>query len=279
MKKNFFKLKNFGLMQGRLVNSEKKGVIQYFPKNTWKKELKIFKQNKISFIEWVANSENLKFNPIFYKKRLKEITKLCNKNRVKIRAIDAQFFVKLPFFLGSLKEKNNNFRLLKKILINSQLINIKYFIIPALENATLDSTQKIECFIKKIKYLIKYLNKNNFILIETDLNPKILLKVVNKINSNNVRINYDTGNSAGKRFSFNMEKKYFKLVKNIHLKDKKYNGQSIRLGFGDYNFKNLFQFLKKIKYDGDFSFQAARSVENKNLEEYIIDCNFIKNYV
>jgi L-ribulose-5-phosphate 3-epimerase UlaE len=279
MKKNFFKLENFGLMQGRLVTSERKGMIQYFPKNTWKKELKIFKQNKIRFIEWVANYENLKSNPIFNKKKLKVIIKHCKENFVKIRAIDAQFFVKLPFFLGPVKEKKKKFRLLKKILINSQLINIKYFIIPALENATLDSFQKIECFIKQIKYLIKYLNKKNFILIEADLSPKILLKVVNKINSNRVGINYDTGNSAGKGFSFNMEKKYFKFVKNIHLKDKKYNGLSIRLGCGDYDFKNFFQFLRQIKYDGDFSFQAARSIENKNLEEYIINYNFIKNYV
>ena len=32
---------NLGFMQGRLVDSEKKGRIQYFPEKNWKKEIKI----------------------------------------------------------------------------------------------------------------------------------------------------------------------------------------------------------------------------------------------
>ena len=40
-------IKNLGFMQGRLVNSEKKNAIQYFPEKNWPKELKIAK--KINF--------------------------------------------------------------------------------------------------------------------------------------------------------------------------------------------------------------------------------------
>ena len=46
-----------------------------------------------------------------------------------------------------------------------------------------------------------------------------LLKIIQSINLKNVGLNYDIGNSAGNKYNFNLEK-YFKHVKNIHLKDK-----------------------------------------------------------
>ena len=67
-KKNFSP-SNFALMQGRLVDSEKKNEIQFFPKKNWKKELDLFRKNKIKYIEWVASYENLEVNPILKKKK------------------------------------------------------------------------------------------------------------------------------------------------------------------------------------------------------------------
>ena len=47
-KEKSFNLDNFALMQGRLVDSEKKNEIQFFPKKNWKKELKYFKKIRSS---------------------------------------------------------------------------------------------------------------------------------------------------------------------------------------------------------------------------------------
>ena len=66
MKEN--KLKNLNLLailQGRLVNSERRNYIQYFPSKNWIKEFHLARNMKIKFIEWVANYENIKFNTIF----------------------------------------------------------------------------------------------------------------------------------------------------------------------------------------------------------------------
>ena len=51
----------------------------------------------ILYIEWVATSENLIKNPVFINKQLSQVKKNCKKNKVKIRSIDAQFFIKEPF--------------------------------------------------------------------------------------------------------------------------------------------------------------------------------------
>ena len=66
------------------------------------------------------------------------------------------------------------------------------------------------------------------ISIETDLKPSILLELIKKM-KNKIFINYDIGNSASKGYDFNKEKKYFKFVKNIHLKDRIKKGSTVRL--------------------------------------------------
>lgn len=266
-------------MQGRLVDSEKKNEIQFFPKKNWKKELQYFKKNKIKYIEWVASHENLTANPIYQKEKVFFIKKECKKNRVKVRSIDAQFFVKKPIYKGNIIDRNKSFQNIKKIFINSQLLNIKYFIIPALENAKLNTERKKKTFINLVKNLLRHIKKKNFILIESDLAPRNMKSLINEINSKNVGINYDTGNSAGNGYFFNDEKKYFKFVKNIHIKDKKLKGKSVKLGKGDFNFKNFFKYLKHIKYKGDFAFQTARSKEKNHFNEFKSNLEYIKNYV
>jgi L-ribulose-5-phosphate 3-epimerase len=274
-----FDLSQFALMQGRLVDSEKKNEIQFFPKKNWKTELELFKKNNIKNIEWVASYENLEMNPIYKKNKISAIKRECKKNQVNIRSIDAQFFVKKPIYKGKIFEKNKSFRNIKKIFVNAQFLGIKYFIIPALENARLDTKKKKIVFLKLIKSLLKFIKSDNFILIESDLSPKKIKLLINDINSKNVGINYDTGNSAGKGYNLRDEKKYFKFVKNIHLKDKKFKGKSVQLGKGDFNFKNFFKYLKNINYKGDFAFQTARSKNNDHVNEHKLNYEFIKNYV
>lgn len=274
-----FDLSKFALMQGRLVDSEKKNEIQFFPKKNWKKELKLFKENNIKYIEWVASHDNLKMNPIYRKDRISSIRRECKKNQVKVRSIDAQFFVKKPVYKGKIIERNQSFQNIKKIFINAQLLGIKYFIIPALENARLDTKKKKEIFLNLIKSLLKFIKSKNFILIESDLSPNKIKLLINNINSKNVGINYDTGNSVGNGYNLIDEKKYFKFVKNIHLKDKKFKGKSIQLGKGEFDFDNFFKYLRQINYKGDFAFQTARSKDKDHINEYKLNLEFIKNYV
>lgn len=274
-----FKKKNIAIMQGRLVKSEKKGEIQFFPKKQWKRELELFKKNNFRYIEWIATSENLKGNPIFINKDLSQVMNNCKKNKVTIRSIDAQFFIKEPFFKGSSISMKKNFIKLKKLLINSQKLNIKNFIIPVLEEARLRTRIDEIRLINGIKKLSKFLKKNNFILIESDAKPLKLLKIIQSINLKNVGLNYDIGNSAGNKYNFNLEKKYFKYVKNIHLKDKDNQQRSVRLGNGKANFKNIFKYLKKIKYRGTFGMQAARAKNKSHLEEINTNFKFLRKYL
>ena len=274
-----FDKKKIAIMQGRLVDSERKGELQFFPKKQWKKELTLFKKNNFRFIEWVASSHNLSENPLFVNKKLNEIRKHCKKNKVKIRSIDAQFFIKEPFFRGNNGSMIKKFDKLKKLLINSQKLNIKNFIIPVLEEAGIKTKPEERRLIIGIKKLSKLLKKKNFILLESDLQPLKLLKIIQLINLKNVGLNYDIGNSAGKKYNFELEKKYFKYLKNIHLKDKDNQQKSVRLGNGIADFEHIFKYLKKINYRGTFGMQAARSKDNFHIAEINNNFKFLRKYL
>ena len=136
-------------MQGRLVNSEKRNYIQYFPSKNWIKEFYIANNIKIKFIEWVANYENIKLNPILYKSGIKKINKYKKKYNIKIRSIDMQFIINKPFFKSKGVEFSRRLNLLKKIILNTQKIGIKFVILPILENSSLKYITEENLFIKR----------------------------------------------------------------------------------------------------------------------------------
>jgi sugar phosphate isomerase/epimerase len=90
-----------------------------------------------------------------------------------------------------------------------------------------------------------------------------------------VRINYDTGNSASLGFSFDEEKKYYDLIKNVHIKDRKFKGKTVRLGLGNAKLKKIINFFKKKKYKGNFILQTARNKQNFHIHEINLNRSYI----
>ena len=99
------------------------------------------------------------------------------------------------------------FNTLKKILLHSQILKIKFFIIPALENAKIESNKQKKIFINGLKKLSNLVSKNSYILIESDLSPKKLKNFINEIDKENIGINY--GEICRERINFD-EKNIFK---------------------------------------------------------------------
>ena len=66
-----------------------------------------------------------------------------------------------------------------------------------------------------------------------------------------------------------------KYIYNIHIKDRKKFGNTVRLGHGNANFNKLFKNLKN-KLSRNLILQTARSKINKHLEEIKINLDFIK---
>lgn len=104
-----------GFMQGRLVKSEKKGAIQYFPSKNWKKELELANKNKIKLIEWTVNIQNIKSNPL-YTGKIYEVINELKKNKIITRSVTCDFFMEKPFFKKKyFKNKDKYLKILKKL--------------------------------------------------------------------------------------------------------------------------------------------------------------------
>ena len=73
-------------------------------------------------------------------------------------------------------------------------------------------------------------------------------------------------------------KKYGKYIKNVHIKDRYFKGSTVKLGFGDANFDEVFKNLKKIKYSGYFILQTARSRNNLHKKEIIDNLKYLKRW-
>jgi hexulose-6-phosphate isomerase len=266
---------SIGFMQGRLVNSEKKNFIQYFPEKNWPEELKI--ANKIGFkiIEWTIDADNIEKNPIF-NGDLKKIKELVKKYQIQIPSITLDYFMQEPFFKRKkIKKKNSIIDKLKKIIINGNKVGIKYYIFPLVDNSSIQTPTEEKILIKEIKKLIKLLKKNSQILFETDYPPNKVIKFIKKFKSKKVGVNYDTGNSAGLGYDFEHEIKYLNYIKNIHIKDRVLNGTTIRLGKGNWDYKKFFKLIRD-RYKGNFILQTARSKNNKHIEEININKKFLE---
>jgi L-ribulose-5-phosphate 3-epimerase UlaE len=269
-----------GFIQGRLLASEKKNIIQFFPSKNWKKEIKIAIKNKINLIEWTVNLENIKKNPIYNEKILRELIEFKKNNNIKIHSVTCDFFMQSPFYkLKSNKDKIKNLEILKKVIVNGQKIGIQLFVLPLVDNSSIKNFNQERELIATLnnKIFFKLLKKKSKILFESDYIPSKIIKFIKKFNLQKFGINYDTGNSACHNYNVSEEKIYFKYVKNIHIKDRLKNGPSVRLGSGNWDYLRFFNILKKIKYNNNLILQTARAKNGNHVEEINYSKKFILN--
>lgn len=273
------KLKNFGFMQGRLSPIER-NKIQFFPEKNWKKEFFFAKQIGLKNMEWTLDHKNLYKNPIFTKNGKKKIKELSKKYNVTIKSLTGDCFMQKPFW--KFKDKSRHIQDLKKIVKACSDLKIKYIIFPLVDNSSIKNKNEEKEIVLEFKNLNKFLTKNKVqILFESNYSPKNLKNFIKKFDKENFGINYDTGNSASFDYDVNNEfKKYGEYIKNIHIKDRVYNGKTIRLGKGNADFKKIFKNIYKIKYNKLLILQTARSLKkNDDINEIKINLNFIKNII
>ncbi len=272
----YFKFNHLGLMQGRLVKSEKKNRIQYFPAKNWKKEIDLMNDVKINILEWTINRENAKNNPLIHNP-FKIINFLKNK-KIKVLSVTNDIFMQEPFFKSkNTKKMNLLLKELKIIIKNSGKVGAKNIVLPIVDNGSVTDSNQKKILIDRLKK-IKLTKKDPNILFESDMSPKKLINFIECFDSNKFGINYDIGNSSYYNYNFNDEKKYFKYIKNVHLKDKNKNDKTVRLGTGQAKFKKIFSTLKEIEYNGNFILQTARSKSNNHIGEIKMNLNFLKKF-
>ena len=125
---------------------------------------------------------------------------------------------------------------------------------------------------EKLKY------KKIKLAIECNLEAESIKKLATMVNRENFYIVYDTGNRLKKQ---NLQYKEIlnlkKYICHIHLKDKNWKGHNVILGTGAVNFQSIFKAIKKIKYDGNFTFETNRG--NNPIKTMCENKSFISNLI
>ena len=268
----------FGVMQGRLL-PKYLNKYQAHPIGYWQDEFKIASDLNFDCIEFIFDFEKHNLNPLFFDSGLDSILENSKKNKILVKSICADYFMESPIFIENLSVQNENFRVLKKIIINSQKIGIKDIVIPLVDKSSILGSLKkqfsVSSFLKKICVDLRGCDVN--ICLETDLPPQQFINFVKDINEPQIKINYDIGNSVSMGYSYREElDAYSNLITNIHIKDRLFNGSSVTLGDGDTDFKGFFSYLSKKTFKGIFIMQAFRDNDPVTSlipqNEFIISC-------
>lgn len=264
-------------MQGRLspkINNK----IQAFPYKYWKEEFRIASENNFNSIEWII--DDIK-NPIMNKIGISEIEKLTSDYNIKINSICCDIFMDNLLFRISYEEQKENLKIMKKLIENAHILGAKILEIPLVDSSSVKNETEEKQLISNLDKVIQFAETQRIkIGLETDFTPEKIIKLLDSFESNEIVLNYDTGNSASLGYNSKEELKILgKYIKNIHIKDRKLNGDTVPFGEGDVDFDLFFSSLREINYQGDLILQGARKINENPIEDCINYRDFVTKYI
>jgi len=266
-----------GIMNGRL-SEPISGKIQEFPKNTWKHEFEKASICGFELTEWIFDIYDK--NPLMNNDGIKEIKHISQKTNIVINSVLADFFMEKNLVNVSEFDLQKNLKVLEILIKNCNQIGVEILEIPFVDSSSLITKEEQSQLVFNLQKILPLLDEYNiFLTLETDLPPKSFKELILSFNHPKIKANYDVGNSSALGYNITEELTTFgNLISNIHIKDRKFHGQTVPLGTGDVDFDLFFNSLRQINYDGDFIIQGAREDGIKPENTSIKYLQFVKKY-
>jgi L-ribulose-5-phosphate 3-epimerase len=251
-----------GVMQGRLL-PKYQGRYQAFPIGSWENEFKIAKECGLDLIEFILDFNESEKNPLLHSGGVEKIVNIINDSGVSVKTICADYFMEAPIHSNNNNIAEESYKVLAKLIDTAKILKITDIVIPCVDQSSLKTREAVSRFVKSIKRIIPTIEKEGINLsLETDLAPKPFIELLDRLNSKNITVNYDIGNSAALGFnSYEELAAYGDRITDIHIKDRILGGGPVRLGHGNADFIKFFNELKNFNYQGPFIMQAYRDDE------------------
>ena len=267
-----------GVMQGRLV-PKYQGRYQAFPIGMWQDEFKVAQECGLDLIEFILDFNDAEENPLLKSDGVDEIASISKETGVSVKTICADYFMEAPLHSSNDKIAEDSFKILERLLETAKALKITDIVIPCVDQSSLKTKEAVDRFVQQISKIIPQIEKQNINLsLETDLPPKPFVELLNKLNSKNITVNYDIGNSAALGFDSDEElKAYGDRITDIHIKDRILGGGPVTLGQGNADFAGFFNKLRKFEYDGPFVMQAYR--DDEGVEIFKKQLSWIQPYL
>jgi sugar phosphate isomerase/epimerase len=265
-------------MQGRLL-PKYLGRYQAHPVNYWQKEFEIASEIGLDCIEFILDFNDVEKNPLMSSSGIKEINSLIKRTNVSVGTICADYFMEKPLHSNNELEAKNSLAILEYLIRISNEIELTDIVIPCVDQSSLNNELSQRIFIERISKILSVAESFDINLsLETDLNPVKFSELLAQLDSKNVTVNYDIGNSAALGFDPMEElSAYGDKISDIHIKDRVLSAGPVVLGEGDANFAAFFNKIKEYEYKGPFIMQAYR--DDEGLQIFKQQLSWVKPYL
>jgi len=256
--------------------------IQFFPFENWENEFYSAAELGLDEIEFIFDYERYEENPLFSKDGIKKINEIVKSTSVKVNSICFDYFMRRPFYkvekeiAGTLRKEN--VELIKRIAVACMDVGAHILEVPVVDNSSIKTWDEKERF---IDFMYEITEQSGIIFnIESDFEPIAFKSLLDAVGLQNIRANYDSGNSSGLGYDqYEEVTTLCEYITNVHIKDRKYKGASMPLGEGDADFDRLFSGLREIDYTGSYILQAARGKDGSEKENTANQISFLKRYL
>lgn len=242
-----------GIVQGRLTVAPP-GELQWFPQAGWMEEFRLAKEAGYQYIELVAEREHNEQNPIWSDFGIEEINRLVGENGLVNYAVCDDYIVN-----HSLLSDKSALEQTYRLLGQGKRLGVKIFVYPLFEESGLSEGNQNQ-FVSILKDIADAAEEKGMILcLETLLNGRALVSLLEEISHKNIQCVFDTGNRAALNQDLSADIKLLGArIQHVHIKDKNDANENVRLGSGKVDFGQVFKSLGEIHYQGCFTFETVR---------------------
>ena len=252
-------------MQGRLVPPEP-GRFQAFPRERWNDEFDLARQVPLSYIEWIYDLYGADVNPLTTK--FDEFLSAQQRSGIGVRAMCADYFMDLPFVRCSESVCRQRQEVLDRLIRLCPPAGIQRIVLPFVDASAILTTEDRERAAGVLQSALPAATETGVELhLETALAPSEFARLLDRLPSHLVKVNYDSGNSSSLGYLPAEEfAAYGNRVGSVHIKDRIKGGGTVPLGTGSADLPGVFREMRKIDYKGDITLQVARSEAGNEVE-------------
>jgi hexulose-6-phosphate isomerase len=246
-------------MQGRL-SPPVAGRIQSFPVDTWHTEFFHAREARLNCIEWIYEAETDSLNPLRTDDGVREIRNLSEDSGVRVASLCADYYMTERLVALDGTPQGEAIEHLKWLLGRASLLNAHHIVLPFVDASSLKSHQELAGLLAVLQAVrVSVEDAGVELHLETDLEPRDLDALLQRVSHPLVRANYDIGNSAALGHDpVNELTKLRPWLGSVHVKDRMPGGGTVRLGTGAADFSTCFRLIQAAGFDGPFILQAAR---------------------
>jgi L-ribulose-5-phosphate 3-epimerase len=269
-----------GVMQGRLLPPET-GKFQCFPRQRWADEFPLAADCELDAIEWIYDFWGKDVNPITSDSGIREMKSLCDRHRVVVVSMCADYFMENPFVRASSEEKKARLQCLSWLMSRCQQVGITRIVLPFVDNSAILTQAETEDVIAIIRDALPIAVAFGVeIHLETSLPPREFALLLSKLPDQRLAVNYDTGNSASLGYDVAEElSAYGDRIGSVHIKDRLRGGSTVPLGYGSADIKGFLAGLERLGYRGDLILQAARGESGREVAWVRNNRDILRSYI